>query len=569
MKTSTSNSIVELASARNCEEINSVIELLESRGKLDSSGSARLKRAMAASKETPTTLIQQLGLAKEIDVVSAIAEVAKVRVATESDLRMATDMGVNLTFLRNSRILPLQLSDDGLVVAMADPFDDAAADALSYQLGEMVERYAAPLSVIETALAALTQNADPAVAENQSGLAPAQSDLDALQDLASDAPVIKRVTAIFDKATQMGASDVHFESTEDALRVRFRIDGALRDMEPAPFSMKAAIVSRLKILARLDIAETRLPQDGRAKIAVRGSDIDLRVSTAPTLYGESVVVRILDRSSVELELASLGFSETSRRTFTSMLEAPHGLVLVTGPTGSGKTTSLYAALRLLNDSRRKIFSVEDPVEYRIAGINQVQINPKIGLTFATALRSLLRQDPDVMMVGEIRDSETAEIAIQAALTGHLVLATLHTNNAASAITRLSDMGVEEYLIGASLVGVVAQRLVGVLCPKCAQRVDPPSSLLERYGVEATGATLFMRAVGCEHCGNAGYSGRTTICEVLRATPAIEAAIASRASISAIERVAVEEGMTVMARDGLLKAMNGVTSIEEVLRAVRS
>lgn len=546
-----------------------IIDALKEKGLIDQSSVDRLSRAGAASNDAPIVLIQQLGLVAEDDLLRALCDATGLEPARKFGERLspgADASRLSAKFLKNVRAVPLDLPDGRTGVAMADPFDDATAEAIAYKLEKPLVRLVAAVSEIDAALA---EPREAAVSETIRGGAPSAADLEALQDLASGAPVIRLISAIIEKASALKASDIHFEPTETQLRVRMRINGALQDMDPVHYSMRTAALSRLKVMARLDISETRLPQDGRAKIAVRGRDIDLRVSTAPTLHGESIVVRLLDRGSVALDLRALGFSDIARDAFLSALALPNGLIFVSGPTGSGKTTTLYAALLTLNDPRRKIFSVEDPVEYRIDGVNQVQVNPKIGLTFATALRSLLRQDPDVMMVGEIRDPETAEIAVQAALTGHLVLATIHTNSAAATITRLLDMGVEDYLIGTCAAAFVAQRLVGALCPSCADTAPAPAALLQRYGVELKAGARVGRAVGCSECRGSGFAGRMTICEVIRVTPEIEEAIARRASAAEIENLAISQGMRTMAQDGLEKALAGITTIEEVVRAVKA
>lgn len=538
-------------------------------GLLDRASLERLVRAKSASKESSAVLVQQLGLLGEDDLLNFLAKITGHSTTRQIGLKLTAENclpGFNRRFLKSARVFPLELPDGRTAVAMVDPFNAAAADAIAYKLEKPVVKLIASLSEIDAALQDFV--ADPQAAK-ESGAQLSSADLEALQDLASGAPAIKTISGVIEKACGLGASDIHFEPTETDLRVRMRINGDLQDMEPINYSLKLAAISRLKILARMDIAETRLPQDGRAKAAVRGKDIDLRVSTAPTLHGESVVVRILDRGAIKLDLAALGFTESNRLALEGALAAPNGLVFVSGPTGSGKTTTLYAALLTLNRATRKIFTVEDPVEYRLGGVNQVQVNPKIGLTFASALRSLLRQDPDIMMVGEIRDPETAEIAVQAALTGHLVLATIHTNSAAATVTRLLDMGVEDYLIASCAGGFIAQRLVGVLCRHCAAAAPAPFKILERYGINAAPDATVGCAVGCAECRGAGYSGRTTISEIIRVTPEIEDAIARRASAAEIEKIATSQGMRTMAQDGLAKAIEGVTSVEEVLRAVKA
>ena len=538
-------------------------------GMLDQPSLERLARARGASKESSTILVQQLGLLGEEDLLNFLTKITGFSTTKQLGLKLTAEAclpGFNKRFLKSARVFPLELPDGRAGVAMADPFNVSAAEAIAYKLEKPVVRLIASLSEIDAALQDTASDPETLRAPNAQVSA---ADLEALQDLASGAPVIKTVSGVIEKACNLGASDIHFEPTETDLRVRMRINGDLQDMEPINYSLKLAAISRLKILARMDIAETRLPQDGRAKAAVRGKDIDLRVSTAPTLYGESVVIRILDRSAMKLDLAALGFSESNRIALESALAAPNGLVFVSGPTGSGKTTTLYAALLTLNRATRKIFTVEDPVEYRLSGVNQVQVNPKIGLTFASALRSLLRQDPDIMMVGEIRDAETAHIAVQAALTGHLVLATIHTNSAAATVTRLIDMGVEDYLIASCAGGFAAQRLVGTLCRQCAGTAPAPAKIFERFGVLLEGRKTVGRAVGCPDCRGTGYSGRTTVSEIIRVTREIEEAIARRATAAEIEEIAIAQGTRTLIQDGLEKALEGVTTIEEVLRAVRT
>ena len=535
-------------------------------GVLDRASLERLARAREASRDSSVVLAQHLGLISEEDLLELLSTATGLPTTRSSGIDLKTRSvfpGINRSFLRKSRTFPFETPDGQLAVAIADPFDKSAADAISYKLDRPVSRLIASAREIESALA---ERSSDDVSDAGDARA-SRADVDALLDRASGAPVVRAINTAIEDACASGASDIHFEPTETDLRIRFRIDGALRDVAPIPYAQKQAATSRLKILAQLDIAETRLPQDGRAKAVVRGRNVDLRISTAPTLFGESVVVRILDRHAVALDLEALGFDAQNRRALESALAAPNGLVFVSGPTGSGKTTTLYAALTAINSPSKKVFTVEDPVEYRLAGVNQVQVNPKIGLTFASALRSLLRQDPDIMMVGEIRDSETAQIAVQAALTGHLVLATIHTNSAAATVTRLLDMGVEDYLIASCAGALIAQRLVGLLCPKCVERGPAPRALFERFGLTADDFPTTGRAVGCPHCRSTGYAGRTTINEVILVTREIADAIGRRASASEIEEAAIRQGMRTMAQDGLIKAAAGLTSVEEVMRAV--
>ncbi|MDX9767975.1 MAG: type II secretion system ATPase GspE, partial [Ectothiorhodospiraceae bacterium] len=385
------------------------------------------------------------------------------------------------------------------------------------------------------------------------------------------APVIRMVNLIITRAIESRASDIHIEPFEGTLKVRYRIDGVMHEVESPPARLTAAIISRLKIMAHLNIAERRLPQDGRIQLRVQGKEIDLRVSSVPTMHGESVVMRILDKGSITLDLDAMGFHPEVLARFKDVLALPHGIVLVTGPTGSGKTTTLYAALARLNTPERKILTVEDPVEYQIAGVNQIQANPKIGLDFAHALRSIVRQDPDVIMIGEMRDQETARIAIQSALTGHLVLSTVHTNDAASGVTRLVDMGLEPYLLTATVNCIMAQRLVRRLCPHCAEAFEAPPELvadlgLDRYA-EARPHRLW-RARGCPECADTGYHGRTAIHELLMMDEPIQRLVLAHADAETIEKAARARGMLTMYEDGLRKALSGITTVEEVLRVTQ-
>jgi general secretion pathway protein E len=441
---------------------------------------------------------------------------------------------------------------------------------VGYLLGRPVERCIMPAGEIERALerlygrrAAIAVEAGPAAA-GQAG----EDDVRRLEDMASEAPVIRLVQDLITRAVEAQASDIHVEPRDDSLRVRYRIDGVLSTVENLPLALRAAVTSRIKIMAQLNIAERRLPQDGRIKSTVRGKDIDLRVSTMPTMLGESVVLRILDRSSVQLDFAALGLRGAALEAFTRLLAQPNGIVLVTGPTGSGKTTTLYTALNTLNRDGSKLFTVEDPIEYQLAGINQIQVQPKIGLTFAHALRSILRQDPDIIMVGEIRDLETAQMAIQASLTGHLVLSTVHTNSAAATVTRLMDMGIEDYLLATTLTGVLAQRLVRRLCSQCAAPAQASPLLLEKLGRQPRDLAGLRRKAGCRACRNTGYQGRTAISELLVVGEAVRHAVLQRATESALEAVAAEGGMVRMFDDGLAKVLAGETTVEEVLQVTR-
>jgi general secretion pathway protein E len=398
-----------------------------------------------------------------------------------------------------------------------------------------------------------------------------EDDIEHLKDLASEAPVIRLVNLMITRAVEGRASDIHTEPFENRLKIRYRIDGVLVEVESPPSRLSAAIISRIKIMAKLNIAERRLPQDGRIQLRVQGKEIDLRVSTTPTMHGESVVMRILDKANVVLDFGALGFSPDMLERFTKVLNMPHGIILVTGPTGSGKTTTLYTALQKINTPERKILTVEDPVEYQLEGVNQIQVKPQIDLTFANALRSIVRQDPDVIMIGEMRDLETAKIAVQSALTGHLVLSTVHTNDAAGGITRLLDMGVDDYLLTSTVNGILAQRLVRVLCPKCREPYRAlPEMVRELQLNRCTDARdiQLYKPVGCDHCGGIGYKGRAAIMEFMVVTDRIRAQILKHSDAGDIEVSAREEGMYTMYEDGLRKVLNGMTTLEEVLRVTQ-
>jgi general secretion pathway protein E len=388
--------------------------------------------------------------------------------------------------------------------------------------------------------------------------------------MASEGPVIRLVNLIISKAIEMRASDIHFEPFEDLFRVRYRIDGVLHDVESPPKRLQAAIISRVKIMAKLNIAERRLPQDGRIMLRVKGKEIDFRVSSVPTIYGESTVLRILDKSSILLDIEKLGFPEDTMKGFKELIQRPHGIILVTGPTGSGKTTTLYCALGKINSPEKKIITVEDPVEYQLKGINQIQVKPSIGLTFANALRSIVRQDPDVILIGEVRDAETAEIAIHSALTGHLVLSTLHTNDAPSAITRLIDMGMEDYLLSSTIIGILAQRLVRVACPFCRRPYSPDSAILREMRVEGKSLSglKIIEVKGCERCSYTGYWGRTGIFEFVEVTDRIQKLILEKRDANIIKEVARKNGMRTLREDGWMKVKQGITTISEVLRVTQ-
>jgi len=473
-------------------------------------------------------------------------------------------------------VVPLRIEDGRLVVAMVDPLDILAVDEISTLSGHAVTRVGLEKNILSDLLRAHYGTTAARMAESLGSQA-GESDgldehnLDAIEAddihrMAEQPTLINLVNLLLLEAIQLRASDVHIEPFESELKIKFRIDGVLLEQQPPPKHLQPALIGRVKIMAGMNIAERYVPQDGHINLRFEGRKVDLRVSTVPTLYGESVVMRILDKSALRLDFDSLGMSAAVQEQLGRLLDKPHGLVLVTGPTGSGKTTTLYAALSKLYDPRKKIITIEDPVEYELAGINQIPVNPKRGLTFATGLRSILRQDPDIIFVGEIRDAETAEISIRSALTGHLIFSTLHTNDAASSITRLVDMGVEPFLVGSSLVAVLAQRLVRVLCLECREAYVPSSVELQEIGVTQEGPIEIYRSVGCERCNHTGYRGRLGIFEMMMVDDDIRALVAKNIDSKTIKKLAVSKGMGTLRQDGARKVLMGITSVAEVLRA---
>jgi general secretion pathway protein E len=551
--------------------------LLDS-GKLNEGGLARAVYLAGESQERLETVLTRLGLISERDLTDALAGFLKLPIASPADFPQTPIFEDKLSraFLKQSQVIPLAETDDGVTVAAINPLNSYALDAVRFALGRKVALRVTYPTDFDAAFERLygegkSQISQILVETEERTHDGASDDVDKLKDSASEAPVIRLVNLLIARAVEARASDIHIEPMENELRIRYRVDGVLQQMESPPQRLSSAVISRIKIMAKLNIAERRLAQDGRIGMAVRGKDIDLRVATVPTIYGESVVLRILDRGHLELDFATLGFEEEVAAPIRDMLSRPYGIFLVTGPTGSGKTTTLYTALLELNTVDRKILTIEDPIEYHLSGVNQVQVKPQIGLTFASALRSFLRQDPDVMMIGEIRDLETAQIAVQAALTGHVILSTLHTNDAASAITRLLDMGVEDYLLTSTVNGVAAQRLVRTLCPHCREPYTPVAELVEKLGLArlAQGPVVLHRAVGCEQCNHTGYRGRACIAEVLPMTDAIRHAILKSPDAGAIQTLALENGMQTMHVHGLKKALAGATTIEEVIRVTRA
>jgi general secretion pathway protein E len=555
--------------------IDALAQLLVANGHCEARSIERARRVAEQADHRLDHVLIQLGLVTERGLAETYAGLLNLPIAKPArypaDAPLLADC-LPQRFLRQARSLPVSFDDDSVVLATADPLDPFTPAAVAAATSRRVTLEVAVPIELEAALDRLYPADDAAAGSDASADVPLEADTERLKDLASEAPVIRLVNQILTRAVETNASDVHFEPFEDRLRIRYRYDGMLHEAENPPLRLAAAITSRIKIMARLDIAQRRLPQDGRIRLAVRGQEIDFRVSTTPSLYGETVVLRILDRTAVAFDYSKLGLPPAVIGQFQAALAQPNGIVLVTGPTGSGKTTTLYTGLLALNSVSRKIITVEDPIEYRLHGITQMQVHEQIGLTFAEFLSTIVRQDPNVIMVGEIRDRETAQVAAQAALVGTLVLSTLHTNSAATAVTRLRDMGLEDYLLAAMLRGVLAQRLVRRLCPACRRPVPAPPELVRRFKLDARGraaAPTLYHAAGCAECRNSGYRGRFAIAEFLTLNPEIERLIFQRADHGSIEQAAIEAGMMPLFQSGLDAVLAGETTIEEVTRSVRA
>lgn len=557
--------------------------LLVREGLVDAGAVARARRASEAAAERLDIVMVKLGLLSETDLCSAYAAYCGLKVLRSSDVPPQPVLAdrLKLPFLKASRTLPISAADGNLLLATVDPFDEEAHRAIGYMLGWKVDLAVIAPADIERAFRKLYQDSGAQLAGDDQGMIAVgvadgnEIDVERLRDIANEAPIIRLVNQIIAGAVERGASDIHVEPGRDTVLVRFRLDGFLQQERVVPSTLKAALTTRIKIMAKLDIAERRLPQDGRIKTAVRGTEIDVRVSTLPTAFGESLVLRILDRSRVELDFSKLGLDQPIQAGLHRLMSLPSGIILVTGPTGSGKTTTLYTALKELNRPELKLFTVEDPIEYQLGGINQIQVQPQIGLDFPASLRSILRQDPDIIMIGEIRDLETARIAVQASLTGHLVFSTLHTNSAIAAITRLMDIGIERYLLASTLTGVMAQRLVRRLCPHCARpaayRAEDTSRLKwpipEGLAIDWSGA---REAVGCDACHATGYLGRTSVAELLIIDDEMREAVGRRNDDQrTMISLARHAGFHTLYEAGLIKVSHGETTIEELLRVSRS
>jgi general secretion pathway protein E len=544
---------------------------LAERGLLDPANLERGRRMAAESGSRLDTVLTQLGLVSEHALAEGLAAIMSLKIAAPADYPEGAILPerLRLKFLRKVRAVPVALDDATITVAMSDPLDRFAISSIAMAADRQVELLIAVPLDLEAAFERLYKSdEDASRGLDELGSAPAaiEDDAERLKDIASEAPLIRLVNQLISQAVESRASDIHIDPFENYLRVRYRYDGVLHEVEAPPRRLQAAVVSRIKIMASLDIAERRLPQDGRIKLIVRGQEVDLRVSTIPSLHGESVVLRILDRSAVNLDFDKLGLDGTLRARLLRQLGLPNGIILVTGPTGSGKTTTLYTALMHLNSADRNIVTVEDPIEYQLAGVTQMQVKPQIGLNFASLLRSILRHDPDIIMIGEIRDLETAQIAVQAALTGHLVLSTLHTNSAAATIARLRDMGLEDYLLTATLNGIMAQRLVRRLCPLCKRPCEAGPELSDRFGLTES-ATVY-EPVGCASCRGTGFAGRIAVAELIVPDETTHRLILSRASHIEIEKAACASGTQTLYENGLRQVLAGTTSLGEILRTIR-
>jgi general secretion pathway protein E len=554
-----------------------ICQFLVSKGRLKEADLGRARRLHEESEGGNfVPLLTRLGLVSERDMADALSDLLDVPLLSAKDFPEAPPPNVQLSvrFLKQHHVVPISETETEVGLLVADPAERFPMEAVELATGrktvvkvglrseidDLIERY---YGSGRSAMGTIVENLSD---ENARG----EDDIEHLRDLASEAPVIRLVNLVIQRAVESRASDIHIEPFENRLKVRYRVDGVLLEVESPPSASTAAVISRIKIMAKLNIAERRLPQDGRIMLRVQGKELDLRVSSVPTSWGESVVMRILDRESIVLDFHTLGFTDQFLGEFNKVLELPHGILLVTGPTGSGKTTTLYTALSRLNTADVKIITVEDPVEYQIEGVNQIQVKPQIGLDFSHALRSIVRQDPDIIMIGEMRDLETAKIAIQSALTGHLVLSTLHTNNAAGGITRLLDMGVEDYLLTSTVNGILAQRLVRRLDREQAQRYEALPEVVEEFGLRRyrpEGKVELYKPIPSA-LTTTGYHGRTTIMEFLVMTDPLRRLVMQHADMGKIEDLAREEGMRTMYEDGLVKALEGVTTIEEVLRVTQ-
>jgi len=540
----------------------------------------QLKQGLELQKEKGIPLgkaIVQLGFITQQEIIVALGDQLGIPYVslTSYQIDTSTLALIQEPYARENRLIPLFKIANALTVAMVDPLDVFTIDDLSNktdmeietaicseeELNQVLDQYYGSTSSVDEVVQ-IIQDQDSVAMEDE-------LDEISIKDGVDEAPVIKLVNLFFTQAIKEKVSDIHIEPEEDLLRIRFRIDGILNEAYVQPKNLQNAIISRIKIMAEMNIAERRIPQDGRFQVKIEGREVDVRVSTFPTVNGENVVMRILDKTNVIVNLEDLGLIPRVLKEFRKLLVMPYGILLVTGPTGSGKTTTLYSALHSINAVDRNIITVEDPVEYRLKMIRQSQVNPKAGLTFAAGLRAILRQDPDIIMVGEIRDSETANIAVQSALTGHLVLSTLHTNDAPGAITRLVDMNVEPFLVSSSCAGVIAQRLVRKICPKCKESYKPSKNVIKELNISSDGKDYtFYKGAGCRHCKGSGYKGRIGIFELMMVDEEIRDMIVGKATTAHVRRAALKAGMKSLRHDGIIKVLNGITTIEEVIRVTQ-
>ncbi|MBN2453474.1 MAG: Flp pilus assembly complex ATPase component TadA [Candidatus Omnitrophica bacterium] len=552
---------------------DSIVNILLKKGLISQEQLLRAKEDMKKTNLPIERTLEKLGFISEEKAIQAVAEELQVPYVNLAEYIIQPEAISTLSenVARRLKAIPLFRVGDTLTVVMADPKNILAIDEIRHiskiqSIEPLISTEKAIISAIDQSYG-MSGNFTDIVKLVDKTMAPmAGSGTDNSQVLAKiveEAPVIKLVNLIISRAVKENASDIHIEPDARVVRVRYRVDGILHEALDIPPAMGSVVASRIKIQANMNIAETRRPQDGKIEMKVENKSIDIRISTLPTVHGENIVLRILDKSSVTFGLNDLGFSGHDLKEFDKLIHAPYGIILVTGPTGSGKTTTLYSALSTINSIEKNIITVEDPVEYELPLIRQTQVNPKAGLTFATALRNILRQDPNVIMIGEIRDQETAEIAIQASITGHLVFSTLHTNDAASSVTRLIDMGIEPFLITSSVIGVLAQRLVRVICPKCSEKHTPNEVILKGIGAQPT--DIFYKGKGCDACNGTGYKGRIGIYELLHMSEKINKLVLARASSDEIKKVAIQEGMRTLRDDGLDKMRRKITTAEEVMR----
>ena len=553
-------------------------DLLLTAGAIDED---QLKKGLQLQKQKGMQLgkaLIQLGVTTQEKIMEALSEQLELPSISLNTYHIDTSVLANIdeNFARTKKILPLFKLNNTLTIAMVDPLDVFTLDELGQKLSLEIEAAVCTEEDLNNALdlyygtSGKVDEVVQFIQEKEKEEEPIELDEIISGDAGADeAPIIRLVNLIFSQAIKEKASDIHIEPEEDLLRVRFRVDGVLHEMFVQPKNLQYAVTSRIKIMAELNIAERRLPQDGRFQIRVDNHDVDIRVSTIPSAHGENIVLRILDKSNLIVNLDDLGFTKKSRKEFATALDSAYGVIIVSGPTGSGKTTTLYSALHSINSLDKNIITIEDPIEYRMKIIRQSQVNTKIGMTFAAGLRSILRQDPDIIMVGEIRDSETASVAVQAALTGHLVLTTLHTNDASGAVTRLVDMGIEPFLVSSSVMCVVAQRLVRKICQNCKYSYDASDALIKELKLQPGKKYTFYEGKGCRNCKETGYKGRMAIFELLMINDVIRRMILEQKSALDIRDYALKNGMKTLRQDGILKANNGMTTVEEVMHSTQA